>query len=279
MQSSSVINLSRRQSITSSSSKPAVSEAQLREKIATSRSERGSVVKALVAIESARKKAGENHSSSVIKPAMYTAVILSELKQRSPELAGRFLEHFQSSLLITKQSNREAIKPAAHQALNKLIVEGSISAADAKKITREAWKTVYKEPSLEKRNLRTATSTSVATAALGSESSGPIKTSVAAAPAGFLWKPIADSSPHGLAILLPPGWTGMISELQILDPQSEQILAKGRDGGVGNGGRQHFRFDNQGSYFPDGCIVRVLMQDGSVRDIVISDTASRIEGR
>lgn len=103
--------------------------------------------------------------------------------------------------------------------------------------------------------------------------------SIVSAPAGFLWKPVADSPPHGLAVLTPTEWTGKIVGLEVLSADGKEVLVKGRDGGVGNGDRQHFRFSQKGADFADGSLVRVKFNDGSSRLIRIEDTSARIEGR
>ncbi len=96
-------------------------------------------------------------------------------------------------------------------------------------------------------------------------------------PKGFLWKPVADNPPHGLAILTPPEWTGNVTKVTLLSPDGREVLASGRDGGVGNGDRQHFRFDSKGATFPDGTIVDVTFKDGSHRQLEVSDTSARVE--
>lgn len=99
-----------------------------------------------------------------------------------------------------------------------------------------------------------------------------------ALPSGFLWKPISDST-GTLAILLPPGMTGAAVSCTLLSPDGTTVVGRGRDGGVGNGGRQHFRFDRPGAEYPAGVIVAITMRDGSVHQIRIARPAARIEGQ
>lgn len=96
------------------------------------------------------------------------------------------------------------------------------------------------------------------------------------APAGFLWKPVSDSDGN-LAILLPPGMTGKVVAVRVLSPDG-QVLEEGRHGGVGNGGREHFRFKRPGGAFPPNCQVQILMKDGSQQTIPIPNPGVRNEG-
>ena len=98
------------------------------------------------------------------------------------------------------------------------------------------------------------------------------------APNGFLWKPVSDSDGK-LAILLPPTLTSKTIGCRILAPDGSQVLATGRDGGVGNGDRQHYRFNAAGSSFPAGSIVEIMLRDGTTIRIKIEDTGARLEGR
>lgn len=98
-----------------------------------------------------------------------------------------------------------------------------------------------------------------------------------AGPAGFLWKPISDSTGK-LAILLPSGLTGKVRGVSILGPDS-RVIEAGRNGGVGNGGREHFRFSKPGGTYPAGSIVAITLNDGSVQRIKIDRPGVRIEGK
>jgi len=98
-----------------------------------------------------------------------------------------------------------------------------------------------------------------------------------AGPAGFLWKPVSDSTGK-LAILLPPQMTGAVKGVSVLDPQG-RVIENGRDGGVGNGGREHFRFSRVGSAYPPGSQVAIQMASGAVQKITIEKPGARTEGR
>lgn len=90
----------------------------------------------------------------------------------------------------------------------------------------------------------------------------------------FLWKPKSDKDGK-LAVLLPKEYTGAVKSLHVLDADAKSVLAEGKPAGVGNGGREHFRFDKSGAGFPDGCVVLVTLRDGSTRQIEIPNTSAR----
>lgn len=91
---------------------------------------------------------------------------------------------------------------------------------------------------------------------------------------GFLWKPLSDKNKK-LAVLLPKNLTGKVKSVSILSPDKKKILQSGTYSGVGNGGREHFRFTKAGSSFPDGAIVLIKLQDGTSRHVTIKETSAR----
>lgn len=93
---------------------------------------------------------------------------------------------------------------------------------------------------------------------------------------GFLWKPESDKDKK-LAILLPPGLSGQVAEVVILSPDGKRTLQRGRYSGVGNGGREHYRFSKAGDKFPDGSIVVIKLKDGTTKHMVIKETSARLE--
>ena len=93
---------------------------------------------------------------------------------------------------------------------------------------------------------------------------------------GFLWKPESDKDKK-LAILLPPGLSGQVAEVVILSPDGKRTLQRGRYSGVGNGGREHYRFSKAGDKFPDGSIVVLKLKDGTSKHMVIKETSARLE--
>lgn len=98
-------------------------------------------------------------------------------------------------------------------------------------------------------------------------------------PKGFLWKPVAESPPHGLVVLLPPALSKDVKSLQIVDPESGKVLASGRYAGIGNGDRAHFRFSEKGSSFPPGAIVTAISANGERLNFQVANTSSRTEGK
>lgn len=93
---------------------------------------------------------------------------------------------------------------------------------------------------------------------------------------GFLWKPVSDKN-GDLAVLLPKQYTGKVKQVRILSPDGNKVLAKGKYSGVGNGDREHYRFNKPGSAYPDGAIVLIEMESGAIRHFNIKDTAKRTE--
>lgn len=95
------------------------------------------------------------------------------------------------------------------------------------------------------------------------------------APSGFLWKPVSDSDGK-LAILLPPQYNGKVNGVTVQSPDGKS--ASGRSGGVGNGDRQHFRFNEPGTSFAPGTVVSISMRDGRNEQIPIQNPGVRNEG-
>jgi hypothetical protein len=93
---------------------------------------------------------------------------------------------------------------------------------------------------------------------------------------GFLWKPVSDKN-GDLAVLLPKQYTGKVKQVRVLNADGSKVLAKGRYSGVGNGAREHYRFNKPGSGYPDGAIVLIEMENGALRHLKIKDTAKRTE--
>jgi hypothetical protein len=90
----------------------------------------------------------------------------------------------------------------------------------------------------------------------------------------FLWKPKSEKDGK-LAVLLPKQYTGKVASVEVLSPDGQQKLAQGKASGVGNGDREHFRFNSPGEAFPDGSIVFVTLKDGSTSQVEIKNTSAR----
>jgi hypothetical protein len=90
----------------------------------------------------------------------------------------------------------------------------------------------------------------------------------------FLWKPKSEKDGN-LAILTPKAYSGKIESVQVLSPDGGQVIAKGRPAGIGNGDREHFRFNQSGGEFPDGSVVLITLTDGSKLQVPIKETSER----
>lgn len=102
-------------------------------------------------------------------------------------------------------------------------------------------------------------------------------TAFISAPKGFLWKPNSDSTGK-LAILLPPGMSGRVASLRVVGA-SGNVIENGKSAGIGNGGREHFRFDKSGQEFPPGSKVEITLKTGQTVSYTVGNPAIRNEGR
>ena len=89
---------------------------------------------------------------------------------------------------------------------------------------------------------------------------------------GFLFKPQSESG--GLVILLPSKHRE--SKVTLKDTEGN-VLEEGRSSGYANGDREHFRFGQEGSKYPNGAVVEVTLEDGTVMRHKIDDTSMRVE--
>lgn len=204
----------------------------------------------------------------------YAALTHYALNRASPRLAEEFALRLEHNLRVTRGNNfgGRCIK-ATDTTVRDLVKEGLLSKESAREIRSEALGDKESRTTGPERSRQL--SSVDRSAPLTPSNKGP--TMSLSAPSGFLWKPISDSDGL-LAVLLPIEWTGDATKVEILSPDGQRVLAEGRPAGVGNGGREHFRFDRSGSAFPAGAIVRVHRGDGSVNEIVITQPAMRGEG-
>jgi hypothetical protein len=89
---------------------------------------------------------------------------------------------------------------------------------------------------------------------------------------GFLYKPVSDSGE--LVILLPSKYRD--SQVVLKDSEGN-VIEQGRSTGYANGDREHFRFQQSGSKYPNGAIVEVTLADGSTMRHQVEDTSMRID--
>jgi hypothetical protein len=90
----------------------------------------------------------------------------------------------------------------------------------------------------------------------------------------FLWKPKSEKDGK-LAILTPKAYSGKIESVQVISPNGGEVIAKGKPAGIGNGDREHFRFNQPGDAFPDGSVVLITLTDGSKLEVPIKETSER----
>lgn len=90
---------------------------------------------------------------------------------------------------------------------------------------------------------------------------------------GFVFKPISESDGK-LAIITPPSYTGKIDSV-VLKTLTGELIEEGKSGGVGNGGREHFRYKKPGGSYPQDLVVELMLKDGSSVQYNISDPKKR----
>jgi hypothetical protein len=116
---------------------------------------------------------------------------------------------------------------------------------------------------------------SVSEAATGNTASAVGTGAVVGGDAGFLFKPVSESDGK-LVVLLPSRLTGLVSGVSIVGPDG-QILESGRYRGVGNGGREHFRFTKPGGQYANGSKIEAKLVTGEIVRYLISNTSQRAE--
>jgi hypothetical protein len=92
---------------------------------------------------------------------------------------------------------------------------------------------------------------------------------------GFLFKPRSDTQGK-LVVLLPATLTGKISGVVLKDASGNEIES-GRSGGVGNGEREHFRYNQPGGQYPANLTVEVRLKGGEVKSYSIPDPSKRYD--
>jgi hypothetical protein len=90
----------------------------------------------------------------------------------------------------------------------------------------------------------------------------------------FLWKPVSEKDGK-LVVLLPSALTGNVASITIKSAKTNKVLATGRYSGLGNGGREHYRFTRPGKSYPDKSIVSIALNEGETITYTIPDTAKR----
>lgn len=108
------------------------------------------------------------------------------------------------------------------------------------------------------------------TAAVGGGSSSPSD-----GVDGFLFKPVSDTQGK-LVVVLPKDLTGKISKVVLRDLTGKE-LESGQYGGVGNGDREHFRYNKPGGSYPANLIVDVVLKGGGNKTYSIADPSKRYD--
>lgn len=91
----------------------------------------------------------------------------------------------------------------------------------------------------------------------------------------FLWKPISEKDGK-VAVLLPENLKGKVARVRILDKDGKTVLGNGHYSGVGNGDREHYRFNKTGSKYPAGAIVDIELKTGAHRQVTIESPGQRV---
>jgi hypothetical protein len=91
---------------------------------------------------------------------------------------------------------------------------------------------------------------------------------------GFLWKPVSESDGK-LVVLLPSPYVGRVAMVSIV--RDGIIVDVGRDGGVHNGNRPHYRFAGSGASYGNDIFTVADLTDGDRHFWHIPSGASRTE--
>ena len=92
---------------------------------------------------------------------------------------------------------------------------------------------------------------------------------------GFIWKPVGENSKK-LVILLPPQYTGYVQGVYVAN-SSRAAVETGNPTGVGNGGREHFRFSKPGAGYGSGVYAVAVLKAGGSVHWPIPNGSSRIQ--
>ena len=96
---------------------------------------------------------------------------------------------------------------------------------------------------------------------------------------GFLWKPESESDGN-LVVLLPSELNGLIEKVEVHSgmPFSDETKeADGRYANIGNGNRQHYRFDRNGGEFGEEAFVVAHRTNGEMIFWKIDSPAERVD--
>ena len=258
---------------------------------------------------------GADPASNVSEEDLFAAIIQERIKGlKGDEALAKFNEAFQAEKASrTRPDGFVPVEEAARAALGQLKQDGTLSAEEADKIHAEAFGAAQldsdaehlwdsrggeNDPTMAVQKMEAAllaakamldkyTSGEAAApdkplegvydlaAHSGATVSGSGEGNPSDGAEGFLYKPVSDSSGN-LVVLLPSSYTGNIAGVVLKDEAGAE-LGEGTYGGVGNGGREHFRFPQPGGEYPSNLTVEVRFKDGSIQTYLIADSSQRYD--
>ena len=93
-----------------------------------------------------------------------------------------------------------------------------------------------------------------------------------ARPHSFLWKPVSE---RGTLVILPDrDYAGHIAKVEL---RSSTRNEDGREHGLGNGCREHWRYGTNGAGFGQNITIRLVLKNGQVDSAVIPNGAQRYD--
>jgi hypothetical protein len=110
-----------------------------------------------------------------------------------------------------------------------------------------------------------------ATEQAASTSTPSSSTSSAGGGSGFLWKPASEGDGK-LVVLLPSSLTGKVNGCSLSYSGGSE---NGRNVGVHNGNREHFRFSKPGAGYGQNIRVTASLKDGTTQSWTVPNGASR----
>jgi hypothetical protein len=241
-------------------------------------------------------------NGQVNEEQLFAAVINERIStKKGEEAASAYRELFTSYQQELQWENGYVpVEQAAGKALEGLVEQGILMQSEAESINAQAFKAAQiddktdilydslgstvavtlvdlaiqsaeKETNLFDSGQKDAGSMPINTSYIGSTNEGTAGTFQGGD--GFLYKPVSESTGN-LVILLPASMKGDVASLDLVDSSGE-VLESGDTNATYEDGRPIFRFNEPGSAYPDGLVVRVTMDDGTTKEYTIPDSAKR----
>jgi hypothetical protein len=92
----------------------------------------------------------------------------------------------------------------------------------------------------------------------------------------LLWKPESDSDKK-LVVLLPASWSGKVQKVDLIESESGKVIETGKYSGIGNGEREHYRFQKSGSQYNKKVALLITYKDGDTKKMSIASPDKRSE--